>query len=269
MLPNQSGKLSQKTWSSFGNEQDNAFKTICGEFKIRNWMYFNAGWSSCSLRFACTNWSAEEVLAHRKGDTGWSRFIFFGMCCSCQVNGTTQLQEETLIDNNLQEVIRIMQWLAFPIQRLLSSNKKFWDFKENPSHFDGILYKSNKLVIPSRMRPMMLGLLHEGQFGIEKTRARARSAMCWPAINTAIKLKTKNCANCQTYQRQNTKEPLISHSRPNSGWQKIGADLMDYGNSKWLIITVTGSKLSSLETVVKLKRSLRSSKMYLPDSEFH
>ena len=80
--------------------------------------------------------------------------------------------------------------------------KKFGGFKEDLSHFDGILYKSNKLVIRSRMRPMMLELLHEGHFGIEKTRVRARSAMYWPEINTDIELRMKNCANCQTYQRQ-------------------------------------------------------------------
>ena len=46
----------------------------------------------------------------------------------------------------------------------------------------------------------------------------------------------QNCALCQIYGRRLQKEPLIRQKRPDSPWQKLACDFLDYGVSKWLVL---------------------------------
>ena len=149
----------------------------------------------------------------------------------------SELQRETLRDEELQEVCQALEG-GWPrrYRDCSVALKKFWAFKADLSIFDGVLYKQNKLVIPKPMRSEQLDLLHEGHLGIEKTRSLARQVMFWPGINQDIELVVKKCSACQMHQRKNQKEVLIQHTRPGTPWQKVGVDLMDFGNTKWLVM---------------------------------
>ena len=48
-----------------------------------------------------------------------------------------------------------------------------------------------------------------------------------------------SCSACSTYQRSNTKEPLMPHPAPSLPWEKVGADLRELNGRSWWITILT------------------------------
>ena len=46
----------------------------------------------------------------------------------------------------------------------------------------------------------------------------------------------QNCAVCSKYQKSNTKEPLLCHEPSRRPWEKVGADLCEYGGHTYLVL---------------------------------
>ncbi|GBO24450.1 Uncharacterized protein K02A2.6 [Araneus ventricosus] len=95
----------------------------------------------------------------------------------------------------------------------------------------------------------MLLLLHEAHCGVEKSKARARQVIFWPNINDIEKM-ISTCMVCERYRPQTIKEPLISHTIPHLPYEKIGADICDYGGKSYLVV---GCYLTKWMDVVQLR----------------
>ena len=52
---------------------------------------------------------------------------------------------------------------------------------------EGLIFKGDKIVIPSALRKEMKERIHMGHMGIERCKARARQLMYWPNINADIR----------------------------------------------------------------------------------
>ena len=78
----------------------------------------------------------------------------------------------------LQDVI-LTGW---PDQRkaCLKMIRDHWNYRDELVFADGLIFKADRIVIPKVMRHKMLNPIHEGHFGIEKFRSRARMALFWP-----------------------------------------------------------------------------------------
>lgn len=62
------------------------------------------------------------------------------------------------------------------------------------------LYKDNKVVVPTSMRPDMLKRIHEGHQGSTKCKARARQCLFWPGLSGQIDDMVARCSVSQTYR---------------------------------------------------------------------
>ncbi|KAK3736765.1 hypothetical protein QZH41_008005 [Actinostola sp. cb2023] len=82
----------------------------------------------------------------------------------------------------------------------------------------------------------MLKTAHQGHFGIEKTKARARKVNYWPGISSDIEQLISKCATCNTHRNKNTNEPLLPHSIPERPWQKVGSDIFEYQGKSYLLV---------------------------------
>ena len=49
---------------------------------------------------------------------------------------------------------------------------------------------NRRIVIPASMRSEILKSIHTGHMGIEKSKARARACVYWPAMYHAIELRS-------------------------------------------------------------------------------
>ena len=119
---------------------------------------------------------------------------------------------------------------------------QYWPLRDEIHVIDGIVLMGERIIIPISMRQEMLEKLHESHLGMDKCRARARAVMYWPAMSRDINELVAKCSTCMKYRRENTREPLISHEVPLRPWQKLGADIFDYGGKAYLIVVDYFSK---------------------------
>ena len=112
----------------------------------------------------------------------------------------------------------------------------YFQFRSELSIAEGIVFKGDKIVIPSSLRKEMKERIHQGHLGIEKFKARARQVMYWPNINADISDMVSNGTICIENQCHHQREPLISHDVPTQPWYKVGMDLFSFKGQSYLVI---------------------------------
>ena len=118
---------------------------------------------------------------------------------------------------------------------MMTSWDYYWDFKEELAVHDGVVFKKDKVVIPTSLRVFMMKKAHQPHLGIEASKRRARELMYWPGINNDIERMVKTCEVCNSNKKQQQKEPLQPHPVPNRPFQRIGADLLEFEQQQYLI----------------------------------
>ena len=161
-----------------------------------------------------------------------------------------QIREATAKDPALNAVRHLLK-SAWPDRknRVPMEARPFHQFRDEITEVDGILFRSQQIIIPASMRREMLDKLHESHQGIVKSKQRARSVMFWPGINGQIEDTCAKCSTCMEYRNKRAPEPLMPHEIPNSPWIKVGTDLFQIGSDDYLVLIDYYSKFPE---VVKL-----------------
>lgn len=118
----------------------------------------------------------------------------------------------------------------------------YWNFREEISVVDGIVFKGERLIVPATMRAEMLRQIHESHLGIVSCRQRARDVLFWPGMSQSITEMVNNCEVCSTHQKRQTKEPLYPYSVPERPWQKIGVDLFTFDQQDFIEVEPSSLK---------------------------
>ncbi len=107
------------------------------------------------------------------------------------------LKEETNKDSSLVKLIRAVM-NGWPASRFMvpSQVSPFWDYRDEFSVYDGIIFHSNCVVIPQSMHGEMLKIIHQGHFGIVLSKRRARDVLFWPGMNGQIQDVISRCSVC-------------------------------------------------------------------------
>ena len=90
----------------------------------------------------------------------------------------------------------------------------YFNFKEEISIQDGILFKGNQVIVPITLRPHMITQVHSSHLGIASCLNKARDVLFWPGMTAEIKDCVSKCETCNTYQTNQQKEMLIPHDPP-------------------------------------------------------
>ena len=130
----------------------------------------------------------------------------------------------------------------------------YWNYRDELSLIEGIIFKGDRIVIPSSLQGDMLRQIHQGHLGIEKCRLRARQVLFWPNINRDIEKMVTACDACQRHRFSNTREPLMSHEIPDRPWQTVGTDLFEWDGTNFLLIVDYYSRYVEIERL----RNIRS-----------
>ena len=115
------------------------------------------------------------------------------------------------------------------------SIRQYWGIRAELQVAEYLIFKGERVVIPSSMRAEVLKKVHEMHLGIEKCKARARASMYWPGM-------TNECPTCAKFKPRNKKEPLMPHDVPDRPWSKIGADIFPFGGRPHFIVVDYFSK---------------------------
>ena len=130
-----------------------------------------------------------------------------------------------------------------------------WNFRDELSVSDNIIFKAEKVVIPRKMQSQMLHYIYSSHLSIEKYKQQARDVLFWPGMTSQIEDVREdvvlNCQVCSTYQQSNTKEFMLPHKIPEHPWSQAGADLFLLNGKSWSIITLAlSSSICSTQQLV-------------------
>jgi len=72
----------------------------------------------------------------------------------------------------------------------------YWSYRDKISAYDGVLYKSHQVIVPTSLRPEMLKKIHKAHQGPDSSIQWAREALFWPGMKAAIREMRLACGTC-------------------------------------------------------------------------
>ena len=114
--------------------------------------------------------------------------------------------------------------------------RDYWNFREDLTLHNGILFKSHRVIIPRALRPEVISRLHSSHLGIEACLRKARDRVYWPAMNSDIKEAVTKCQVCAEYQASNPHQPLQTHKIPDRPWSRLAADLFTLQSKDYIVL---------------------------------
>ena len=111
---------------------------------------------------------------------------------------------------------------------------------------DGVLYRGERVVIPTSLRREMKEKVHAGHLGINSCLRRARDLVYWPGTSSEIRQFVEMCSVCSTYHDKQTPEPIHLHDVPSHLWQKVDTDIFTWAGKNYLITVDYYSKFFEL-----------------------
>ncbi|XP_062558245.1 uncharacterized protein K02A2.6-like [Armigeres subalbatus] len=167
-----------------------------------------------------------------------------------------QIRKESHQDEDIQWIIRaiVEGWPSRP-QEAPDRVQVFWKYKDDLSVQGGIVYRNDRILVPSNLRSEILKRLHASHSGIEATMKLARDTVFWPGINRDIKERIQNCNICIKYSSSQQHQPMQTHQIPNYPFQKVSMDLCEvHSGDKKHVYLITVDHFSDFIEVDELKR---------------
>lgn len=148
-----------------------------------------------------------------------------------------RMRKATERDENLQQLRQIVLdgWPDNQNQ-LTATVKPYWNFRDQITEYEGMLLKSNKIIVPAEEKRNILNQLHAGHQGVQRTLAAARNNVFWLQMTKEITDHIEKCSVCEATQRANIKEPLISKEVPSYPFQIVATDLFAFKSVQFLLI---------------------------------
>ena len=112
----------------------------------------------------------------------------------------------------------------------------YWNIKDELSFNDGIICRSDRVVVPATIRKTVIIKLHQAHMGTGSTLRRARTSLWCPGMNNQLKQFIAICEVCNAFQTKNQNETLISHEVPNRPWSKVGSDIFEWNKEHYLVL---------------------------------
>jgi hypothetical protein len=167
-----------------------------------------------------------------------------------------RLERATREDENFQ-TLRTIIFNGWPAskQDLPIAIHPYWDTRDQLSTYNGVVYKGERIVIPSSLREEMLKILHTSHTGMVKTKQRARDMIYWPGLNRQIEDMVSKCDVCLSKLNKQPKEPMTIHPLPSLLWNKVGTDLLELEGSHYLLLTDYYSNFIEIEPLQHDTRS--------------
>ena len=147
------------------------------------------------------------------------------------------LKDATKKDEVLKKLRNLIEF-GWPEHRkeVDQSVASYWDFKEYLTVRDDLLFKGDRLIVPESMKEDMLKTIHQGHFGSEACKRRAREVLFWLKMSQDIEAEVKTCEICNAHRNHQQKEPLRPHTVPQRPWSKVGADLFELDGRNYLLL---------------------------------
>ena len=112
----------------------------------------------------------------------------------------------------------------------------YWTFRCDLVIENGLILKGDRIIIPEAFRGQVLESIHTCHQGETKCQLLARESVFWPGITNDIKHLVKDCDICNKYQAEQSKLPAMQPDLPTRPWEKLGTDIFQFKENKYLMI---------------------------------
>ena len=155
-------------------------------------------------------------------------------------------QDATLQDNRTaattdpeQVVLRSLISTGWPNDKaaVLELARPYWSLRHELTYHEGLLFKQDRIIIPSSLRTSLLHKLLAAHRGSEFTLRHARNCVFWPGLHSQITNMCQSCAICARHAQQHPREPLQPYPVATLPWQLVSQDLFEL-NSRAYLVTV-------------------------------
>jgi len=121
-------------------------------------------------------------------------------------NGLASLREETVKDDSLSELWRVIRqgWPNLK-QKLPLTIRAFWPYRDELVEDNEIIFKGTKVSVLKSMRTLMLQRSHSSHQGSEACDRCARDVIFWPGMANEIWHLTSQCSTCNDYAAKQQK----------------------------------------------------------------
>ena len=110
-----------------------------------------------------------------------------------------RIRGATLLDPVLQELDTvIMEGWPNDRRRVPDRLLPYFSYRDELTIQDGIIFRGERIVIPSSLRKSMKEKVHAGHIGINSSLRRARDLIYWPQMSTDIRYYVETCGVCAT-----------------------------------------------------------------------
>ena len=139
--------------------------------------------------------------------------------------------------------------------------KPYFNFRDELSVQDGLIFRGERLIVPKAMRPKVKEDLHIGHNGIDGTLRRAREYLYWPQMTKEITEWIETCEVCMEHCNSQSPQPLMSHALPDRPWEKIGVDLFSFEGAEYMVTVCYKSNFWELDKLSKTTAGVVISKL--------
>ncbi|XP_062604074.1 uncharacterized protein K02A2.6-like [Saccostrea cucullata] len=116
-----------------------------------------------------------------------------------------------------------------------NSTYPYWPFRDEITCIDGLMFKGQKIIVPSTLRKEMLDRIHSSHLGTVKCKSRARETLYWPGMTSSIQEVVERCSICALNSKSNPKEPMLETETPSRPWSIISTNLFDFKGHSYLV----------------------------------
>lgn len=155
---------------------------------------------------------------------------------------------ETQCDPILKEVFKFINE-GWP-ERFEDSEFKRWSVKKNMLSCENeCLYFGNRLVVPNKLIPSILEILHKDHKGIVRMKALARSSLWWFGIDGDIEAFVKSCMVCMSTQKSEKQKVFCEWPKSSYPFERVHVDLFEFQKSMYLVFVDSYSKFINIDLV--------------------
>jgi len=148
-----------------------------------------------------------------------------------------KVREETSSDPAMLDLLNV-------IENGISDNREefpltiieYFPFREHLSTVDGVVMYKGRVVIPPRLRRIVLDNLHAAHQGVTAMMTRADSSIFWPGITTEIQEVRNRCRHCDRMAPSQPHAPPTPLCEPVYPFQQVCSDFFCHKGQSYLVI---------------------------------
>ncbi len=167
---------------------------------------------------------------------------------------TEELQSVIKSDPTCQRLVdMIMHGWHSSFKELSHDVRPFFAMREEFVVENGLIFRGQRLLIPSLLQSYYVTQLHQGHPGLVATQRRAKETMYWLTMYADIERALSRCAPCNALKSHQSRDPMHPHNVPDLPWMFTAADSARGRTEIWVQVQVSSYSLLNQKPTGKNK----------------